>query len=137
MNDNKMNKWSRIYPHPFINNCCANNKKVLRILAKTYIGRHPEVFFQEAVLKNFSKFKGAPPCRSLVLIKFRSTAYSYSIKKRLLYRCFPVKPNSLFEQCWDGCCSDWLFTGSDFVPTKRNLLTGNEVVLKYIYILDI
>ena len=51
----------------------------------------PEVFYKKGVLKNFTKFTGKHLCQSLFFNKVARLRPSTLLKKKLWYRCFPVR----------------------------------------------
>ena len=59
---------------------------LLKLFTALLRSSHWRCSVKKGVLKNFAKFTGKHLCRSLFLIKLQAF-----IKKRLLYRCFPVK----------------------------------------------
>ena len=51
----------------------------------------PDVFYKKVVVKIFAKFTGIRRCRSLFFNKVADPRPSTLLKKRLRYRCSPVK----------------------------------------------
>ena len=66
----------------------------------------PEVFYKKGVLRNFDKFTGKHLCQSLFFNKVAGYRPATLLKKRLLYRCFPLnfckisKNNFFIEHLW-------------------------------------
>ena len=50
----------------------------------------PEVLCKKGVLRNFAKFTGKHLCQSFFFNKVAGLRSATLLKKRLLYRCFPV-----------------------------------------------
>ena len=57
---------------------------------RTRISSRPDVFCKEGVFRNFAKFTGKHPCKSLFLNKVSALKPATSLKKRLWHKCFPV-----------------------------------------------
>ena len=51
---------------------------------------HPEVFFKNGILRNFTKFTGKHLCQSLFFNNVAGPRPVTLLKKRLWHRCFPV-----------------------------------------------
>ena len=71
--------------------------------------RHPEVFCEKGVLRNFSKFTGKHLCQSLFFGKVAGLRPATLLKEKLSHRCFPANFEKflripfLTEHLW------WLF----------------------------
>ena len=61
--------------------------------AKLYFlrSRHPDVFCEKGVLRNFTKFTGKHVCQVPFFNKFADLKPAALSKKRLWHRCFPAK----------------------------------------------
>ena len=66
----------------------------------------PDVFCKKGVLRNFPKFTGKHPCKSLFFNKVADLRPETLLKKRLWDRCFPVnfakflRKSFLTEHLW-------------------------------------
>ena len=88
------------------------NSAVVCIVALSFQKHSPEVFYKKNVLRNFTKFTGKHLCQSLFINKVAGLRPATLLKKRLLYRCFPVNFVKLLRTLFyrtplDGCFCVW------------------------------
>ena len=80
--------YLKILEYSFFFNCLLTLTRFC-VLAD-YRSSHQRCFVEKGVLKNFVNFTAKHLCLSLFSIKLKTLAGNF-IKKRLQYRCFPMK----------------------------------------------